>query len=525
LFNSLKNKSKIFVPSLANLIFLVLFLSLSLSKGGFLLSDADTGWHIKAGEFMLDTFSVLRHDIFSFTTPPLDWLNHQWLSEVIMALIHQSWGLTGIVIFFALIISFTYTLLFRLMQKDQGNIIVAVFIVLLTIASSIFHWLARPHIFSLLFLTMGYYLLDLFHHKHVNLLYFFPPMMFFWINMHSGFIFGFILIFIYLMGNLLRFITSKDETRELYKQRTKLLILTMVASFFISLINPYGLNSLINPFTFVSNKFIMNHMSEFQSPNFHNPILWPFNVFLLLMIFVIGLSKKNLNIIEILLLVIFIGMGLFSQRFIPFLCIVAAPILVRNVDWMLKGMHHRFVDVFKKKSDDLCSMDASARGYLWFVGGVLMIVIALVTNKIVYQFDENEKPVAAVNFLKKVSLEGNMFNDDEFGDYIIYSAFPRYKVFIDSRVDMYGPDRLKDYLHMVSFKPGWEDIVEKYSINWVFFNSDSMLSRHLRERNDWKLIYSDRVANIFIKNIPENQEIIKRYGNFDDCHRKTKYLQ
>ena len=474
---------------------------------------------------MLDTFSVLKHDIFSFTTPPLDWLNHQWLSEVIMALIHQSSGLTGIVIFFALIISFTYTLLFKLMQKDQGNIIVAVFIILLTIASSIFHWLARPHIFSLLFLTISYYLLNLFQYKHVNLLYFFPPMMFPWINMHGGFICGFILIFIYLMGNLLRFVTSKDGTRELYKQKTKILTLTVLASLFVSLINPYGFDSLINPVTFVSNKFIMNHISEFQSPNFHNPILWPFNVFLLVMIFVIGISKKNVGIIEILLLVILVGMALFSQRFIPFFCIVAAPILVRNVDCILKRVHNRWVDIFRKKSNDICSTDASARGYLWFVGGVLMMVIALVTNRIVYQFDENEKPVAAVNFIKKVSLEGNMFNDDEFGDYIIYSAFPQYKVFIDSRVDMYGPDRLKDYLHVLSFKPGWEDIVEKYSINWVIFNSDSMLSRHLRERDDWKLIYSDKVANIFMKNIPENQEIIKRYGNLEDSHRKTKYLQ
>jgi hypothetical protein len=496
-----------------------------LSKGGFLLSDADTGWHIKAGEFMLDTFSVLKHDIFSFTTPPLDWLNHQWLSEVIMALIHQSSGLTGIVIFFALIISFTYTLLFKLIQKDQGNIMIAVFIILLTVASSIFHWLARPHIFSLLFLTISYYLLDLFQYKHVNLLYFFPPMMFLWINMHSGFVSGFFLIFVYLIGNSVKFAVLKDGIQDLYKQKMKILTLTILACIFASLINPYGLYGLINPFTFVSNQFIMNHMSEFQSPNFHNPILWPFNFFLLLMIFVIGISKEGLNIIEILSLVLFAGMALFSQRFIPLFCIVAAPILVRRVDCIVKRMDNKWMGIFRKKSNDICSTDASARGYLWLVSGVLMVAIALVTNRIVYQFDENEKPVAAVNFLKKVSLEGNMFNDDEFGDYIIYSAFPQYKVFIDSRVDMYGTDRLKDYLHVVSFKPGWENIVEKYGIHWVIFNADSMLSRHLLERNDWKLIYSDKVANIFIKNIPENQEIIKRYGKVGDCDRKTKYLQ
>ena len=512
------------IPSLANLLFLALFLSLSLSKGGFLLSDGDTGWHIKAGEFMLDTFSVLKHDIFSFTTPPLYWLNHQWLSEVIMAWINQFFGLTGIVIFFALIISLTYALLLKRIQKDQGNILIAVFIILLAVASSIFHWFARPHIFSLLFLTMSYYLLDFFQYQQVNRLYFFPPMMFFWINMHGGFICGFILIFTYLIGNLLKFITLKDETQALYKQKTKILTLTLMTTFFVSLINPYGVNALINPFTFVSNEFLMNHISEFQSPNFHNPILWPFLVFLLLMIFVTGASKRNLDIIEILLMIIFGGVALFSQRFITFFCIVAAPVLARNVDWILKRIHNRFVDILRKKSDALCLIDASARGTLWFVVGISIVVSAVATDRIAYQFDENKKPVGAVNFLRKVSLEGNMFNDDGFGGYLIYSAFPQYKVFIDSRVDMYGVDRLRDYLSVVYFKPGWEDIVEKYDFRWVIFNADSILSRHLAGRDDWKLIYSDKVANIFVRNIPENREIIKRYDKGDDCDRKTKYL-
>jgi hypothetical protein len=157
-------------------------------------------------------------------------------------------------------------------------------------------------------------------------------------------------------------------------------------------------------------------------------------------------------------------------------------------------------------------MDASASGYLWLALGILILTLAVATNRIEHKFDESRKPVQAVNFLKKVSLKGNMFNDDEFGDYIIYSANPQYKVFIDSRVDMYGVDHFKDYLTVVYFKPGWENIIEKYNINWVIFDADSILSRHLMGRNDWKLIYSDKVANIFVKNIGENQDILQHHS-------------
>jgi hypothetical protein len=467
---------------------------------------------------MWDTFSIPSHDIFSSATPPPYWVNHQWLSEVVMALVHKSFGLTGVVIFFAFLISSVYALLFKLLQKNRGNIIIVVFTILLAIASSVFHWLARPHIFSLLFLVISCALLEAFQYRHRNYLYVFPPLMLFWTNMHGGFISGFILIFVYLLGNLVNIVACHDETKPIYKQKTKALTLTMFACLLTSLINPYGINTLTNPIQLISNQFIMNHISEFQPPNFHNPLLLPFECYVLVMIILLGISRKNLTVVEILLVIGFTHMALYSQRFIPLFCIVVAPLLVRQTDWILKRMVNRFIDVFQKKSNDIYSLDASARGYLWFVVAVLIVAMGVLTNRIEYKFDENEKPVAAVNVLKKVPIKGNMFNDDAFGGYLIYSAFPQYKVFIDSRVDMYGVDRLKDYLNLVYFKPGWEAVVKKYHINWVIFNADSILSRYLMERNDWKLVYSDKVAAIFVRNILENQDILKRYGDLKMVH-------
>jgi hypothetical protein len=254
-------------------------------------------------------------------------------------------------------------------------------------------------------------------------------------------------------------------------------------------------------------------MAEFQSPNFHHLLLLPSKYFLLLMIVLIGILKKNLDVIEILLIIVFANMALFSQRFIPLFCIVAAPIFVRNAQWILNQTKNWFIDVFQRKSNDICLKDASASGFLWLGVGILILTLAVATNRVEYQFDASRKPVEAVNFLKRVSLKGNMFNDDEFGDYIIYGAHSHYKVFIDSRVDMYGIDQFKDYLTMIYFKSGWEKIIEKYKINWVILDSDSILSRYLVERKDWRLIYSDKVANIFVRNISENQDILRQYGH------------
>ena len=120
-------------------------------------------------------------------------------------------------------------------------------------------------------------------------------------------------------------------------------------------------------------------------------------------------------------------------------------------------------------------------------------------------------PVAAVNFMSQEHLKGNMFNNDEFGDYIIYKAWPEYKVFFDGRSDMYGAERIKEYYKITRIEPGWEDVLKKYDINWVIYNNESTLSQFLLQRDDWRLIYADKVANIFMRNKPENLVWIEKY--------------
>jgi len=76
---------------------------------------------------------------------------------------------------------------------------------------------------------------------------------------------------------------------------------------------------------------------------------------------------------------------------------------------------------------------------------------------------------------------------------------------------MYGTDIMKEYYKVINFEHDWEKTVNKYRITWVFFNSDSMLSRYLMKDSNWKLIYSDKVASIFVKNLPEYRNLIEKY--------------
>jgi hypothetical protein len=511
----LKRITPFLIPSLADIMFVSLFLLLSLSVNKGLLNDCDTGYHIRAGEYIIDTFSIPKHDIFSFISPALPWTAHEWLSEVIMAAIHRAAGLTGVVIFFSFMISLVYYLMFKVIRKYNGNILAASFITLLVLLTSQIHWLARPHIFSLVLMVVWYYLLDKYQYQHENYLYLLAPMMLLWVNLHGGFLAGFILIGIYLVGNFVMFITSEDSKRDLHRQKAGKLGLLTAICLLVCLINPYTYHILLFPFKLTSNKFLMDHVLEFMSPNFHKPSIIFFEFFMLLTLGLFALSRIRLNIIELTMVILFTHMSLFSARYIPLFAIIVAPVLVKQAEPMLEQSGGKFISFFKKRASNISTIDASAKGYLWPILAVVLVVFIAAKGKIEHSFDEKIKPVAAVEFLKKETLHGNMFDNDEFGDYIIYAAWPQYKVFFDGRSDMYGTDFVKEYFKVRNFEQEWKKIIEKYDITWIIYNANSVFSRFLLQNDDWKLIYADKVANIFLKDIPENQSLIEKYSNVE----------
>ena len=507
----MKHHKILILPSIADVLFIALFMYMAFSSGGKLLNDGDTGYHIRAGEFILNNFSIPTCDSFSFISPALDWTAHEWLAEVIMAAVHRYSGMTGLVLFFIFLISFSYSLLFKTIRYRSEHIVVSIAIVLLATASSQLHWLARPHVFSFVLMILWYDIIDSFQYKNRNMLLFLPFIMLLWVNLHGGFMGGFILLGVYLAGNILTYFFCNGGKGGVTGYRIRAYSLTICACVVASLINPQGFHILTFPFALTGNHYLMDNVGEFVSPNFHANYVKPFALLLLFTFSVMALSKNKPNVIEVLLVLVFTYMSLYSVRYIPLFAIIAAPILLRQVQNILDSSAGTIAEFLKKRSRIISPIDHRAAGFVWPAATVLVVVVLAGNGDLHYSFDQKMKPVAAVEFLKKEIIQGNMFNNDEFGDYIIYSAYPMYKVFIDGRLDMYGTGNLKEYKRVSTFEPGWEKVLDKYSISWIIYNANSPLSRFLYRHGDWKLIYADEVTNIFVKNTMENQHLIRKY--------------
>jgi len=107
-------------------------------------------------------------------------------------------------------------------------------------------------------------------------------------------------------------------------------------------------------------------------------------------------------------------------------------------------------------------------------------------------------PVDAIEFLNKARPAGPIFNSYNWGGYLIWEL-AQYPVFVDGRTDLYDDIFLREYLSTVFGQDGWEQTLDRYGINLVLIESQSLMGRLLTERTAWELIYQDEMATIFVR--------------------------
>ena len=125
-----------------------------------MLADADVGWHIRTGEYILNHHQVPHHDLYSFSKPGAPWYAWEWLSDVIDALLFRWAGLKGVVLAAGVVIALYATTLMRRIVDAGAHLFVALLVTLLSVGSASMHFLARPHVFTLLLLSLSMALIE-----------------------------------------------------------------------------------------------------------------------------------------------------------------------------------------------------------------------------------------------------------------------------------------------------------------------------------------------------------------------------
>ncbi|MBV9406211.1 MAG: hypothetical protein JO211_12775, partial [Acidobacteriaceae bacterium] len=184
------------LPSLTDFAFLLpLFLLFALLPGGqLLLSDGDTGWHIRTGDWILQHAAVPRVDLFSFSKPHQAWFAWEWGWDVIFSAIHRVAGLEGVVVVNAVLLGLMSALLFRLIRRRSNNDAIAVLFTLLAVCATMMHWLARPHLVSWICVLLFLHVIASAETGRYRGLYWLPLITLLWTNLHAGFPVGILLL-------------------------------------------------------------------------------------------------------------------------------------------------------------------------------------------------------------------------------------------------------------------------------------------------------------------------------------------
>lgn len=252
----------------------------------------------------------------------------------------------------------------------------------------------------------------------------------------------------------------------------------------------------------------MDGIAEFLSPNFHQAL--PFKYMLLLLIASLAWSRARLHPIEVGLIVMFTYMALYSVRYVPLFAMIVSRPLLRMLESVFTRIPPRSLQAYQRRSYTLATLEALLSHYLW-PAIALSITVALAHIAFIhFEFGKACFPVAAVEFLKREAITGHIFNLDEFGDYMIFAAWPHYRAFIDGRSNMYGASRVNDYRKIADGQPEWQRTIDKYDIRWVFFDPRSPIAAILKSQNNCSLIYTDEVASIFVRHNPQHQSLIDK---------------
>jgi hypothetical protein len=521
------------LPRLSEMFFLAVFVGVVMLGPRIFHGDGDLGRHITIGDYILDNQTIPTRDIFSHTMTSEHLTPHEWLAQVIFALAHRLLGLDGVVLFSALMIATTFTLCYRQCLQRSGLVLVSLIFAFLAAATASLHWLARPHIFTLLFVVLWTGVLESLRRGKSQRWYLLPVLMLLWANTHGAYIAGFVIWAIYLVGELWEVWKHRQakgqqslesQVEEPASQRShpklplrlKSILAAGLISLPVTLLNPAGLHLWDTTFGFLRSRYLVAVTFEYQSPNFHASYAWPFLLMIVLSLLLLGLgsgfraSSSQLNngksnpssVVSILLLAAWTAMGLYSARNIPIYALLAAPILAEIIGHNLTGglKLERFVQFNQR----LSNVEATLKAGFWPIVGVILITLALMGGaRLDYdqqgnRYDPAVFPVEAVDWLELHPPAGNGFNYFIWGGYLLYRSWPERTVFIDGQTDFYGEALSRQYVQVVTLTGDWESILEQYQVTWVLMPAGSALVKTLRDHPDWGVAYQDSTAAVLI---------------------------
>jgi hypothetical protein len=499
-----KRWSGLLLPSLSDCLFLAVLVWLfATGSGGWygLLADADTGWHIRTGEWILDNGRVPQADLFSFSKAGQPWFAWEWLTDVGYGALHRVSGMKGLLLLSAVVIAGYGTLLFRHMIWLGSMPFVALLVALLGFGASTIHYLARPHIFTLLGLTISLWIVDADRRRNSWRVWLLVPVSAVWVNVHGGFLSLLACLGILAAGSYFEAVTGHGGWASADLSRAKRYTLLAASCSAASLLNPYGWELHRHIFAYLQSDWIKNNVREFQSPSFRTESAFQFELLLFLGLMSATWMIWKREYVTAGWIVFWGHNALSSERHIPVFMIVAGPpvALLLTELWRLGTETRGRKSVLGILASLATDMRAGcSRSSVWIaVVTLLFTILPASIMKWPTDFPDIKFPARMANKYESMLVASRVLTRDQWADYLIYRYYPRHKVFMDGRSDFYGEKLGRQYLALAQGNHNWETLLDEYKFDAILAPVDWNLVSLLKRDTRWRVVDDDGLAILF----------------------------
>jgi hypothetical protein len=457
--------------------------------------DPDFWWHLRIGQWMVDTGQLPSTDIFTYTVASHVWTDHEYLTEVLMWRIYSTLGLASLIVAFGLLTWAGFWLIY-LQVRRQPFVFIGLGLAIGAVAGAPI-WGPRAQMITFALSCLELYWIHGYLSGRSRAINLFPFVMVLWANLHGGWVIGFVWLGVALAAELVMW--AWDQENPAYRMHVRRLVVITAASGLAVAATPHFLSLYPYPFQTEGSVAQQKLIVEWFSPDFHQVFLRPFEAMFFLLIG--GFALRRPSLYEFLLTVVALFLALQSVRNIALFVAATTPVLINTY-----GSWWKEFAAARKWTFNLPPRPLFAAITAVVLVAILSLTLARVGSAIAperqQQLDASSYPVGAADWLAAHPNVGtHMFNQYGWGGYLANRFYPEQnrRVFIFGEAALMGDPLLNEYEDVVSLRPDWKQVMDRYGVDYVVYNKGEALANVLATEPDWTVVYSDDVAVIYVR--------------------------
>jgi hypothetical protein len=409
--------------------YFVLFLVALLPAGNAMnpCLDVDSWWHLRVGQNIVPQTRLPDREQFSQLgqREQVPWIAYSWLYELLLYGCFEAGGFAGVLILRHALDLMTFCGIAWCLLRHARSTWVALGVLSLVTVSLLPFMPERPWHFTIFFSTLTLHaVLRIREGVAARRFAWLPLAYVLWANIHIQFVMGFALLGLGWAATVVEWRRSGDPARR--KQAIGLFFLGAACTL-ATFCTPYHWRLYVVIWEYASQTAVLSLVSELQAPDLLK--WWNLPLIAVLIGAAASVSLRGYRLWDLIMLASALFFSLRMQRDLWYGVLISGTIIVRSTG--------------REEGNDR-GLSAARIVAISALALLLMQVLweaGLSRGKTFETCHAETFPVAAVEHVRQAGLSGPLFNNFDWGGYLIW-ALPEMPVSVDGRTNLYGEARL-----------------------------------------------------------------------------------